>query len=208
MFSGSKERILKSVRDLYSTPQNNFRVFLNGSLVFGSLGGGKYRTNVHKDKAFEDELKSVIQVDDDMRTTCFLQLVSEAVFRSGLLDRLLEVQKLDVFDIEGAIHAYYDVLSQPCEICKELGEDKLSGRYSFLHSLPLDESLKIVREYLIAATAKDLGVMISFRTREKGDPKSQYNVIFQELTGQSFDYKVKNLRFLYWFENSYKCTDW
>nr|XP_043607382.1 inositol-pentakisphosphate 2-kinase-like [Erigeron canadensis]XP_043607383.1 inositol-pentakisphosphate 2-kinase-like [Erigeron canadensis]XP_043607384.1 inositol-pentakisphosphate 2-kinase-like [Erigeron canadensis]XP_043607385.1 inositol-pentakisphosphate 2-kinase-like [Erigeron canadensis] len=190
MFSGSKERILKSIEDLFSTPQNNFRVFLNGSLEFGSLGGGKYITNVHHDKAFEDELKSVINAHDGMRTTCFLQLVSEAVFRSKLLDRLLEVQKLDVYDIEGAIHAYYDVVSQPCVICRELGEDHLSGRYSSLHSLPLDESLKIVREYLIAATAKDLSLMISFRTRENLDPKSPYNVIFHESTGQSFDYKV------------------
>ncbi|KAD4385551.1 hypothetical protein E3N88_25720 [Mikania micrantha] len=190
MFSGSKERVLKSIKDLFSTPQNNFRVFLNGSLVFGSLGGGKYITNVHNDKSFEDELKSVIEAADGTRTACFLELVSEAVFRSGLLNRLLEVQKLDVFDIEGAIHAYYDVVSQPCVICKRLGEDKLSGRYTSLHSLPLHESLKIVREYLISATAKDLSIMISFRTRERGDPKSLYNVIFHESTGQSFDYKV------------------
>lgn len=190
IFSGSKERILKSIQDLFSTPQNNFRVFLNGSLVFGSLGGGKYRTNVNNDKAFEDALKFVIEADDGMRTTCFLQLVSEAIFRSGLLDQLLEVQKLDVFDIEGAIHAYYDVVSQSCEICRELGEDRVSGRYSSLHSLLLDGSLKIVREYLIAATAKDLSLMISFRTRDKGDPRSPYNVIFHESTGQSFDYKV------------------
>ncbi|KAI3788741.1 hypothetical protein L2E82_01514 [Cichorium intybus] len=190
MFSGSKERILKSIKDLFSTPQNNFRVFLNGSLVFGSLGGGKYRTNVRYDRALEDALKFAIQANDGMRTTCFLELVSEAVFRSGLLDRLLEVQKLDVFDIEGAIHAYYDVVSEPCVICNHLGEDKLSGRYSSLHSLPLDESLKIVKEYLIAATAKDLSIMISFRTREKEDPKSPYHVIFHESIGQSFDYKV------------------
>lgn len=190
MFSGSKERILKSIKDLFSTPQNNFRVFLNGSLVFGSLGGGKYITNVHHDKAFEDELKSVIEADDGARTTYFLELVSEAVSRSGLLNRLLEVQKLDVYDIEGAIHAYYDVVSQPCVICKKLGEDKLSGRYSSVHSLPLNGSLKIVRDYLISATAKDLSLMISFRTREKVDPKSPYSVIFQESTGQSFDYKV------------------
>ncbi|XP_023741555.1 inositol-pentakisphosphate 2-kinase isoform X1 [Lactuca sativa] len=188
MFSGSKERILKSIKDLFSTPQNNFRVFLNGSLVFGCLGGGKYRTNVRYDRALEDALKFVIQADDGMRTTCFLELVSEAVFRSGLLDRLLQVQKLDVFDIEGAIHAYYDVVSQPCVVCRELGEE--SDRYTSLHTIPLDESLKIVKEYLIAATAKDLSLMISFRTREKEDPKSAYNVILHESIGQSFDYKV------------------
>lgn len=193
MFSGSRERIKKSVKDLFSTPQNNFRVFLNGFLVFGSLGGGEYITNAHNEKAFEDLLTSVIQADDGMRTACFLELVSEAVSKSGLLDRLLQAQKLDAFDIEGAIHAYYDVVSQPCVVCKELGEDKLSGRFSSLHSLPLDGSLKIVRDFLIAATAKDLSMMISFRIREKRDPKSTYNVIFHESTGQTFDYKVSNI---------------
>ncbi|KAI8004745.1 Inositol-pentakisphosphate 2-kinase IPK1 [Camellia lanceoleosa] len=111
-------------------------------------------------------------------------------FFKGLLDRLLEVQKLDIFDIEGAIHAYYDVVSQPCIACRDLGEDKLSGRYAYLHSMPLDKSLKIVRDYLIAATAKDLSMMISFRPREDGDVESSYSGVFLESTNQSFDYKA------------------
>ncbi|KAI7987798.1 Inositol-pentakisphosphate 2-kinase [Camellia lanceoleosa] len=143
--------------------------------------------------AFEDVLKCVIQADDGLRTTNFLKLVTEVVFRSGLLDRLLEVQKLDIFDIEGAIHAYYDVVSQPCIACRGLGEDKLSGRYAYLHSMPLGKSLKIVRDYLIAATAKDLSMMISFRPREDGDVESSYSGVFLESTNQSFDYKFEIL---------------
>ncbi|THG22627.1 hypothetical protein TEA_015936 [Camellia sinensis var. sinensis] len=128
MLSGSKERVHKAITALFCTPQNNFRVFLNGSLIFGGLGGGADITSCMIGNAFEDVLKCVIQADDGLRTTNFLQLVTEAVSRSGLLDRLLEVQKLDIFDIEGAIHAYYDVVSQPCIACRDLGEDKLSGR--------------------------------------------------------------------------------
>ncbi|CAL5384066.1 unnamed protein product [Camellia sinensis] len=114
MLSGSKERVHKAITALFCTPQNNFRVFLNDSLIFGGLGGGADITSCMIGNAFEDVLKCVIQADDGLRTTNFLQLVTEAVSRSGLLDRLLEVQKLDIFDIEGAIHAYYDVVSQPC----------------------------------------------------------------------------------------------
>ncbi|PSS31320.1 Inositol-pentakisphosphate 2-kinase [Actinidia chinensis var. chinensis] len=190
MFSGSKDRVHKAIEALFVTPQNNFRVFLNGTLIYGGLGGGADTASCAVEEAFEDELKCVIQADDGLRTTTFLKLVSEAVFGSGLIDRLLKVEKLDIFDIEGAIHAYYDIISQPCMVCRDLGEDKLSGKYSYLHSLPLNESLKIVRDYLIAATGKDLSMMISFRPRVDGDAESPYHGVFLKSTNQAFDYKA------------------
>ncbi|KAA8528670.1 hypothetical protein F0562_036025 [Nyssa sinensis] len=190
MFSGSKDRVHKAIKALFVTPQNNFRVFLNGSLILGGSGGVAESTSCVIGEAFEDVLKCVIRADDGLRTTNFLELVAEAVFESGLLDRVLKVQKLDLYDIEGAIHVYYDLVSQPCMVCKDLGEDKLSGRYSSLHSLPLNESLNIVRDYLIAATAKDLSMMIAFRPRENGDLGSPYSIVFLKSTGQSFDYKA------------------
>ncbi|KAK8988986.1 hypothetical protein V6N11_030357 [Hibiscus sabdariffa] len=151
LFSGSREGIQKAIEALYATPQNNFRVFFNGSIVFGSLGGGTDST-------------------------------------TALVDQLLEVQKLDTHDIEGAIHAYYNITSQPCMVCRELSKDKLSCRYTSLHSIPLDESLKIVKDYLIAATAKDCSLMISFRPKEDGLPS--HNTVYLESTDQVFEYKV------------------
>ncbi|KAF7140690.1 hypothetical protein RHSIM_Rhsim06G0029700 [Rhododendron simsii] len=190
MFSGSKDRVHKAIKALFVTPQNNFRVFLNGSLIYGGLGGGGDSISHMIGEAFEDLLRSVIRTDDGLRTSSFLHLVAETVFRSGLLDRLLKIQKLDVFDIEGAIHAYYNFISQPCTVCGDLGEDKVLDRYKYLHSLSLDESLKIVRDYLIAATAKDLSMMICFRPWEEEDVESSYSSIFLKSTNQTFDYKV------------------
>ncbi|CAK9176392.1 unnamed protein product [Ilex paraguariensis] len=208
IFSGSKDRVHKAVKDLFATPQNNFRVFLNGSLIFGGLGGGVDSTSCMVGKAFEDVLKCIIWAEDGMRTINFLELVAEAIFRSGLLDRLLKVQKLDVVDIEGAIHAYYDIISQPCMVCRELGEGKLSEKYTSLHSIPLNESLKIVRDFLIAATGKDLSMMYCFRPRKTGDLESPYGGVLLESTNQSFDCKVVGwlgVRFgvrcgVWWFE--------
>ena len=40
--------------------------------------------------------------DNGMLTEKLLELITEALLRSGLLDRLLEVQKLGVIDIEGS----------------------------------------------------------------------------------------------------------
>jgi inositol-pentakisphosphate 2-kinase len=80
LFSGSRDMIHEAVKAIYSTPQNNFRVFLNGSLVFGGLGGGTKGTNVADEEAFEDVLKCVIQADDGQRTKSFFT----ANFRNSL----------------------------------------------------------------------------------------------------------------------------
>ncbi|KAG7020491.1 Inositol-pentakisphosphate 2-kinase, partial [Cucurbita argyrosperma subsp. argyrosperma] len=189
LFSGSKDRILKAVKDLFSTPQNNFRVFLNGSLIFGALGGSAENTDVIVGEAFEDALKSDVRADIGLCTTSLLQLVTETLYKSGVLDRLLEVQKLDSLDIEGAIHAYYDVISEPCVVCGQLNEDEELHRYASLHSLPLDQSLKIVKNFLIAATAKDCSLMISFRRRLCEEWGSSNNTIRLE-SGKFFDYKA------------------
>ncbi|KAF7813354.1 inositol-pentakisphosphate 2-kinase-like isoform X1 [Senna tora] len=189
LFSGSKERIQKAIKDLFATPQNNFRVFLNGSLIFGGLGGGAPATNCQIAKAFENALKFVIQADDGLYTEKLSNLVAETLHKSGVLDRLLEVQKLDHIDIEGAIHAYYDITSQQCLVCRELSEEQ-SKKYTSLHSASLEESLKTVKNYLIAATVKDCSLIICFRPRKEGYTESECNRIYFESTKQTFDCKV------------------
>ncbi|XP_009792964.1 inositol-pentakisphosphate 2-kinase-like [Nicotiana sylvestris] len=190
LFSGSRDRVRKAINNLFKTPQNNFRVFLDGSLIIGGLGGGADTTSCEVGKAFENSLKHVIQAEEGMRTQYFLELISKTVCSSELLNRLLEVQKLDTTDIEGAIHAYYNVISQPCMVCGQLDKDQSSKRYNSLHSMSMEESLKIVRDYLIAATAKDLSMIISFRPREAGNVETPYSIVSLESTNQSFDYKA------------------
>lgn len=188
LFSGSKDRVSEAIKALYSIPQNNFRVFMNGSIVLGGSGESTGRTSPETAYALEDALKGFIQSNDGLRTECFLQLVSDTVYDSGVLDKLLQLQKLDKLDIEGAIHCYYDVISQPCPLCKESGQQL--EKYSSLHALPLDESLKIVKEYMIAATAKDCSLMISFQSRKGGDSAPSCDAVCLPSTNQVFDYKV------------------
>ncbi|MED6169859.1 Inositol-pentakisphosphate 2-kinase [Stylosanthes scabra] len=189
LFSGCKERIHKAIVDLFTTPQNNFRVFLNGYLIFGGLGCGAKDTNVSIAKAFEDSLKSVIEADAGKCTENLIALVAEAVQKSRVLDRLLEVQKLDSVDIEGAIHAYYEITCQQCLVCQELSDEQ-TKRFAAFHSASLDESLRIVRDYLIAATAKDCSLMMCFRPRREGDSGSEYDNVYLKSTNQTFDFKV------------------
>lgn len=176
--------------NLFTTPQNNFRVFLNGTLIFGTLGGTAGSTNYMTGEVFEDALKGIILGDHGMRTGSFSQLIAETIYKSDIMSRLLKAQRLDTFDIEGAIHAYYDIISEPCMVCRELGEEKALHRYKSLHSKSLDESLKIVKDFLIAATAKDCSLMISFRPGKDGNSVSLYNSVYLGSTNQIFDYKV------------------
>lgn len=191
LFSGNKDRIHKAIRDLFATPQNNFRVFKNGSMIIGGSGGNAESTNSAIIKKFGDALEDFIQTNHDQRTESFLQLIADAVYKSGIMDRLLEVQKLDNFDIEGAIHAYYDIMSEPCTVCKELGEEKVLERYTSLHHISFEESLKIVKDFLIAATAKDCSLMISFQLRKEEQYATSYHSVYLESTKQTFDYKVQ-----------------
>ncbi|KAK1299459.1 Inositol-pentakisphosphate 2-kinase [Acorus calamus] len=204
LFSQSKERITKAIKALFANPQNNFRIFVNGSLVSGGLGGGingsSHVPTGHAHEApgsFENVIKAMGWAENDgVQLTNFQELISEAIFRSRILDKLLEAQKLDTFDIEGIIHAYYDIVSQPCMVCKKLGDANLSNRYSCIHSLPLEESLTIVRNYLVAATAKDCSLMISFRLKDGEDQAAGHGSIFLESTKQNFEYKVRWASFI------------
>ncbi|CAM0902185.1 unnamed protein product [Alopecurus aequalis] len=186
LYSGSKERIRTAIKSFFSTPQNNFRIFVNGSLGFGGMGGGADTVHPNEtEKCLEDLSKvSGLQLSD------FIELLSEAIFKSGVLDKLVATQKLDDHDIEGAIHLYYDIISQPCLVCKNITDAELLHKYSVLHSLPLDTSSKIVRDFLIAATAKDCSLMMCFAPRESETTDSEYDSVFLESVNRTYDYKA------------------
>uniref|UniRef100_A0A1J3EFS7 Inositol-pentakisphosphate 2-kinase n=1 Tax=Noccaea caerulescens TaxID=107243 RepID=A0A1J3EFS7_NOCCA len=191
LFSGSKDRIHKAIRALYATPQNNFRVFLNGSLVFGGLGGGISKTTTKTEQEFDHLLKDIIRTEDGLRANHFIELVAETVYASGVFDQLLDVQKLDKYNIEGAIHVYYDLVEKPCKVCRELEKSALTNQFSFMHSIPVDEKVNVLKDFLISATAKDCSVMISFRSTEDGISRSSsHSNLNLESAKQEFDYKV------------------
>ncbi|KAG5538485.1 hypothetical protein RHGRI_019159 [Rhododendron griersonianum] len=77
------DRMHKAIKALFVTTLNNFRVFLNGSLILGGLGGGADSTTCMIGDAFENVLNGVIQADSGQRTSNFLHLIPEAILDQG-----------------------------------------------------------------------------------------------------------------------------
>ncbi|KAJ4816559.1 Inositol-pentakisphosphate 2-kinase [Rhynchospora pubera] len=187
MFSHSKERIHKALNALYMNPQNNFRVFLNGSLIYGGMDTD---TKTHDtNNSFEELIGTSSGLN--LNLPKIFELLTEMISKSGVLNQLLETQKLDVYDIEGAIHSYYDVISQTCPVCESISDKGLLEKFEKLHCLPIQKSIEIVRDYLVSATAKDCSLMLCFRPREGEAPASEeYGSVSIESVDQVYDYKV------------------
>ncbi|CAI7803171.1 unnamed protein product [Closterium sp. NIES-54] len=101
------------------------------------------------------------------RVDALLSLATECLVQCGALEKLLAAQKLDKWDIEGTIHAYNEFMKQrtsttsappaaaaaAAEVPKEITED----------------CRKVLRDFLIAATAKDCGIMLALRAAIPGE---------------------------------------
>ncbi|XP_078157665.1 inositol-pentakisphosphate 2-kinase IPK1-like [Carex rostrata] len=187
LFSQSKERIQKALNALYQVPQNNFRVFSNGHLIYGGMD--TVSNSHHANNSFEELIGTTSGLNLNLHN--FFELLTEMISRSGVLNKLLETQKLDLYDVEGAIHSYYDVVSQPCLVCSSISDKGLLEKFEKLHSLPIQRSIEIVRDYLVSATAKDCSLMLSFRPRERdADASEGYGSVCIESVDQVYDYKV------------------
>ena len=151
-----------------------------------------------------------LQVRKQVRALMLLMLLGGA----GVLDSILAVQKLDRYDIEGVYAIYQQLLGninkqdleaglQPalsscaqkavaCSAEEGRGNQPLMQEYQqamkSILSLPRNQALAVLRDYLIAATAKDCSIMIAFRNDEKNAVHSCGERI--EAAGSTWSFRV------------------
>ncbi|KAG0613140.1 hypothetical protein M758_6G079400 [Ceratodon purpureus] len=211
LFSGNEEGILKALVDLFETPQNNIRVFLEGEEVFGGpVDGGSTDELV---TSLEKKLAGVSVAPEGERVPEFQRLVASALNKSKVLDQLLRVQKLDAYDIEGAILAYKKFMEMTDDadadgvattlsrsetrvenLALEPDGEHKKRDMAWIESLSWDESRRVVRNFLISATAKDCGLMITLRPLNNSHgtpfPVRSASIVTCPTTGQQYICKV------------------
>lgn len=168
------------------TPQNNLRIFSNGTEVFGDFDELSTSREDAKVK-LENVVKNSFPSGAEEPVVAFQKLISHLLFRSKILKKLLDVQKLDSIDIEGSIQAYETFLKRlkssapfgtqvsllngsvtdptgsPPQQTKPLNGTRHVNELRKFTKVPhtFEECRTILRDFLISATAKDCGIMVT-----------------------------------------------
>jgi inositol-pentakisphosphate 2-kinase len=128
LFSGEPQRIAAALRSLLASPQNNFSVRRDGQLLFGGAGAGHVMEALHSSvrlplrsarrrssrAAAQDDASLALALEGlgpalspASRLDLLVRLLTEALVSTGVLHRLLEAQRLDSCDVEGAFQASF-----------------------------------------------------------------------------------------------------
>jgi inositol-pentakisphosphate 2-kinase len=107
LFSGDLSRIQSALKDLSNNMQNNFRVFHNGTQIFGE----DIMPSDEESKAILDELfpqctNNLDAINNIRLLDLIAGIIAKVLHREELLRNLLSMQLLDAIDADGAIKVY------------------------------------------------------------------------------------------------------
>lgn len=178
LFSGNPERMRDAIKSLFEAPQNNFQIFKDGKLIYGdNLRNRNVMFEIFNFETFEANFQHLAQLlskalttnlsDDtcpNLRTQqkMYYQGDSECNFTDEnilpegcVLERILNIQKLDKW---GAEIIYNQLKNQNFDL------NYFTNPHQPLCKLNLEDDIaSVVRQYLMAAVAKDLSLMITFK---------------------------------------------
>ncbi|KAH7276541.1 hypothetical protein KP509_39G011200 [Ceratopteris richardii] len=198
LFSEDLERINQAVHHLFSVPQNNLRLFVGGTVIDTSTSDLDHEGV--KWQVLNAALQGCMLHDDGIQPVEVLkELVSQSLHKTDVLKNLLAAQKLDIVDIEGSIHAYRKLSSREAMDSshgRELSEDECKN-FEFPDGMSLLQCIELVRNYLIAATAKDCSLMLTFQQVLDNEPENMdvkyHKIIFSSKAKHPFLLKVNFL---------------
>lgn len=110
---------------------------------------------------------------------------------AGVLERILELQKLDKHDIEGIYTVYQSLqgANSAQNFCQnETEASAYQQSVEILCSMSRERKLAIIRDYLIASTAKDCSIMIACQFMEM--PSESNLQLFCSVHVADLDYKA------------------
>ncbi|KAF9940732.1 Inositol-pentakisphosphate 2-kinase [Mortierella alpina] len=201
LFSTSHHLVQDSLNALVQTPQNNFRLFVNGEqqtvskeaiahVMVGSNVGSAQQENI---------------APQGTHLTTLVEVLARVLSESPLLKRLGRLQQaLDSLDVE-TIHRFYDKLADPATsyLPEPTLEEFLNTAEAFLERTDLDAMMQedqetfethneasigfgadddldevpdhlkmhFVREFLLSATLKDCSILITIRRDGQAEEK-------------------------------------
>ncbi|EGG14938.1 hypothetical protein DFA_10812 [Cavenderia fasciculata] len=146
LYSLDRSRQLRALDSLIDCPQNNLKVFKDGVLYFtGQLGGGgtgnENGTSTLDIKSLDSLFNNINILEKEKQ----------------LLINLAQVQReYDPYDIETIYYLY-------CKLHNQAYQEDDVERFKDLSHLTNKEMQDIIERFLIATTAKDCSIMITFK---------------------------------------------
>ncbi|KAG9337052.1 hypothetical protein JZ751_029819 [Albula glossodonta] len=185
LFSGNKQRMYIAIKHLLEEPQNNFRIFKNGQLIYSCKDDGDLNELIQQLKPYFFPSNGLINGHQSSK---------------AVLNEL--IQMLDSLDIEGIYPLYKRVEQYLEEFPKERSRLQIDGPYNenFLEKVkncPTEDDGSIeyavgkVHQYRVAMTAKDCSVMITLapcREEDRLEPDMEI-----QLSKPRFTYSVSIL---------------
>jgi hypothetical protein len=162
LFSGERDQIERAIKALLPRPQNNFRLFAGGRLVFSE----DVEPSLEVKRFLHDEIPGIL---------------SAILHSDALLPRL---QRLQEFDAEigssaGALEAFKQLCAKHSRLTRDsegAGSESPESDAALVERVlcaPLDENEALLahkmRQFMISVTARDCSIMVTFwKTSDRG----------------------------------------
>jgi len=179
LFSYDRNRVRQCIEALLQTPQNNFRLFVDGMMEYpDSKGHGSrdiLQSKLDKHGSFPRGVDGLVDI------------LADILVREPLLKRVKSAQMLDEADIE-AVYPIYQKIVERGEDILPLAEGSTLYPREPIKELPTskEEQHELVRRFMASCTAKDCSVMIVIQP--DGSPTSSN--MFSDEAVRPVDYPI------------------